>query len=84
MADLVLPTSVVGSWRVPEWLERLKTGYYRSRMSRTQLEEVHDCAVTAAIKDQELAGIDIAVEAVNIVTADVDVPWALHVWGPPG
>jgi 5-methyltetrahydropteroyltriglutamate--homocysteine methyltransferase len=55
----MLPTTVVGSWPVPEWLERLKTDYFRSRMSRTQLAEIHDCAVTAAIKDQELAGIDI-------------------------
>ncbi|HEY2220561.1 hypothetical protein [Actinomycetospora sp.] len=72
MDDLVLPTTVVGSWPVPEWLERLKTDYFRSRMSRTQLEEIHDCAVTAAIKEQELAGIDIVSDGELRRDNDVD------------
>jgi 5-methyltetrahydropteroyltriglutamate--homocysteine methyltransferase len=72
MGDLVLPTTVVGSWPVPEWLERLKTDYFRSRMSRTQLEEIHDCAVTAAIKEQELAGIDIVSDGELRRDNDVD------------
>jgi 5-methyltetrahydropteroyltriglutamate--homocysteine methyltransferase len=55
----LLPTTVVGSYSVPEWLERLKTDYYRSRISRTHLGEIHDMAIKAALKDQELAGIDI-------------------------
>ncbi len=55
----VLPTTVVGSYSVPEWLERLKTDYYRNRISRTHLREIHDMAVKAALKDQETAGIDI-------------------------
>lgn len=59
-ADLpLLPTSVVGSWSVPEWLERAKTGVYHGTVSRAQLSEMHDLAVKAAIKDQEVAGIDI-------------------------
>jgi 5-methyltetrahydropteroyltriglutamate--homocysteine methyltransferase len=72
MEKLVLPTTVVGSWPVPEWLERLKTDYFRSRMSRTQLEEIHDCAVTAAIKEQELAGIDIVSDGELRRDNDVD------------
>jgi len=72
MENLVLPTTVVGSWPVPEWLERLKTDYFRSRMSRTQLEEIHDCAVTAAIKEQELAGIDIVSDGELRRDNDVD------------
>jgi 5-methyltetrahydropteroyltriglutamate--homocysteine methyltransferase len=55
----VLPTTVVGSYSVPEWLERLKTDYYRSRISRSHLREIHDMAIKAALKDQETAGIDI-------------------------
>jgi 5-methyltetrahydropteroyltriglutamate--homocysteine methyltransferase len=55
----VLPTTVVGSYSVPEWLERLKTDYYRNRISRSHLGEIHDMAVKAALKDQESAGIDI-------------------------
>src|ERR671938_235890 len=55
----LLPTAVVGSYSVPEWLERLKTDYFQRRISTDTLEEIHDVAIKAAIKDQELAGIDI-------------------------
>ena len=54
-----LPTTVVGSYSVPEWLERLKTDYYQRRISGQHLEEIHEIAIKAAIKDQERAGIDI-------------------------
>ena len=54
-----LPTTVVGSYSMPGWLERLKTEYFARRISRHDLEEIHDTAVKAAIKDQEVAGIDI-------------------------
>ncbi len=56
---VLLPTTVVGSYSVPEWLERLKTEYYQRRISAQHLTEIHEVAVKAAIKDQELAGIDI-------------------------
>lgn len=55
----ILPTTVVGSYPVPEWMERLKTDYLRGRMSRAQLVDVHEMAIKAALRDQELAGIDI-------------------------
>jgi len=55
----ILPTSVVGSYSMPGWLERLKTDYHARRISRQDLDEIHDAAVKAAIKDQEVAGIDI-------------------------
>jgi 5-methyltetrahydropteroyltriglutamate--homocysteine methyltransferase len=55
----ILPTTVVGSYPVPEWMERLKTDYLRGRMSRAQLIDVHEMAIKAALRDQELAGIDI-------------------------
>src|SRR5678816_147219 len=55
----LLPTSVVGSYSMPGWLERLKTEYVLRRISRQELDEIHDTAVKAAIKDQEVAGVDI-------------------------
>lgn len=55
----ILPTTVVGSYSMPGWLERLKTEYYARRISRRDLDEIHDTAVKAAIKDQEMAGLDI-------------------------
>ncbi len=55
----ILPTSVVGSYSMPGWLERLKTEYFARRISRHDLEEIHDNAVKAAIKDQEVAGVDV-------------------------
>jgi 5-methyltetrahydropteroyltriglutamate--homocysteine methyltransferase len=55
----LLPTSVVGSYSVPEWLERVKTDYFQRRISGETLDEIHDVAIKAAIKDQERAGIDV-------------------------
>jgi 5-methyltetrahydropteroyltriglutamate--homocysteine methyltransferase len=55
----LLPTTVVGSYSVPEWLERLKTDHYQRRISAQHLDEIHDVAIKAALKDQELAGVDI-------------------------
>ena len=54
-----LSTSVVGSYSVPEWLERLKTDYYQRRISGPSLKEIHEVAIKAAIKDQETAGVDV-------------------------
>jgi len=59
MALPLLPTTVVGSYSMPGWLERLKTEFYARRISRRDLDEIHDTAVKAAIKDQELAGVDV-------------------------
>jgi len=55
----ILPTTVVGSYSMPSWLERLKTEFFARRISRQELDEIHDTAVKAAIKDQEVAGLDI-------------------------
>ncbi len=54
-----LPTTVVGSYSVPQWLERLKNDYYQNRLSWQHLSEICDVAIKAALKDQELAGIDV-------------------------
>ncbi len=55
----VLATSVVGSYSVPEWLERLKTDYYQRRISGAYIQEIHEVAIKAALKDQERAGVDV-------------------------
>src|SRR5918992_1477907 len=68
----VLPTTVVGSYSVPEWLERLKTDYYQRRISGQHLAEIHEIAIKAAIKDQERAGIDIVSDGELRRDNDVD------------
>ncbi len=68
----LLPTTVIGSWSVPDWLERAKTGLYHGSMSRSQLAEMHDMAVKAALKDQEVAGIDIVTDGELRRDNDVD------------
>jgi 5-methyltetrahydropteroyltriglutamate--homocysteine methyltransferase len=50
---------MVGSYAMPGWLERLKTDYFARRISSHDLEQIYDAAVKAAIKDQEVAGLDI-------------------------
>jgi len=55
----ILPTAIVGSYAMPGWLERLKTDYFSRRISRHDLDEIYDAATKAAIKDQEIAGLDI-------------------------
>ena len=69
---MLLPTTVVGSYSVPEWLERLKTEYYQRRISAQHLTEIHEVAIKAAIKDQELAGIDIVSDGELRRDNDVD------------
>ena len=44
---------------MPGWLERLKTEFFARRISKHELDEIHDAAVKAAIKDQEVAGLDV-------------------------
>ena len=59
MASVLLPTAVIGSDSMPGWLERAKNEYLLRRITAHDLEEMHDAAVKAAIKDQEVAGLDI-------------------------
>jgi len=68
----VLPTTVVGSYPVPAWMERLKTDYARGRMSHVQLADVHEMAIKAALRDQETAGIDIVSDGELRRDNDVD------------
>jgi 5-methyltetrahydropteroyltriglutamate--homocysteine methyltransferase len=50
---------MLGSYAMPGWLDRLKTEYFLRRISRNDLDEIYDAAVKAAVKDQEVAGLDI-------------------------
>jgi 5-methyltetrahydropteroyltriglutamate--homocysteine methyltransferase len=58
-APVLLPTSVIGSYSVPEWLGQLKNDFYRRRISRRYLDEINEMAIKAAVVDQSRAGIDI-------------------------
>lgn len=58
----ILPTSMIGSYAMPGWLERLKTEFFARRISRHDLDEINDAASKAAIKDQETAGLDIVTD----------------------
>jgi 5-methyltetrahydropteroyltriglutamate--homocysteine methyltransferase len=55
----LLPTTVTGSYSMPEWLKRAKNDYLQRRVSRHDLDEMHDAVRKGAIKDQEIAGVDI-------------------------
>ena len=55
----LLPTTVIGSYSMPEWLERAKNDYLSRRLSKRDLDEMHDAVRKAAIKDQEAAGLDV-------------------------
>ena len=50
----VLATSVVGSYSVPEWLERLKTDFYQRRISGQYLDDIHEVAIKAALNSLSL------------------------------
>jgi 5-methyltetrahydropteroyltriglutamate--homocysteine methyltransferase len=55
----ILPTTVIGSYAVPEWLGQLRNDYFQRRISEQTLAEIQDMATKAALVDQEHAGIDI-------------------------
>jgi len=58
----MLTTAVVGSYSLPGWLERAKNDFLRRRVTRHDLDEMHDAAIKAAIKDQETAGVDVVTD----------------------
>jgi len=69
---LLLPTTVIGSYAVPEWLGQLKNDYYQRRISKSYIDEIHEMAIKAAILDQERAGIDIVSDGELRRDNDVD------------
>ena len=54
-----LPITVIGSYSMPVWLERAKNDFLQRKVSRHDLDDMYDSARKAAVKDQEVAGIDI-------------------------
>jgi hypothetical protein len=44
---------------MPQWLERAKNDYLQRKISRHDIDDMHDAARKAALKDQEVAGIDL-------------------------
>lgn len=69
---ITLPTTVIGSYSVPDWLGRLKDDFHQRRISAQHLGEVHEVAIKAAIKDQERAGVDIVSDGELRRDNDVD------------
>jgi len=69
---VLLPTTVIGSYAVPEWLGQLKNDYYQRRISKSYIDEIHEMAIKAAILDQERAGIDIVSDGELRRDNDVD------------
>ena len=55
----LLPTSVIGSYSFPRWLDHVRQFGAKGVLTPEQVEEAHDNAVKSAIKDHELAGVDI-------------------------
>lgn len=55
----ILPTTVVGSYSLPKWLELARELYNQGKLTDEEIEEAHDNAVKSCIKDQELAGVDV-------------------------
>jgi 5-methyltetrahydropteroyltriglutamate--homocysteine methyltransferase len=68
----LLPTTVIGSYSVPEWLGQLRNEYYQRRISRRYLDEIHETAIKAALLDQERAGIDIVTDGELRRDNDID------------
>jgi 5-methyltetrahydropteroyltriglutamate--homocysteine methyltransferase len=56
---VLLPTTVIGSYSLPHWLEELRLLATRNAITPADLEEAHDNAVRSVIHDQEQAGVDI-------------------------
>lgn len=55
----LLPTTVIGSYSFPAWLEKARELGVQGVLTPGQLEEAHDNAVRSAVMDQEIAGVDI-------------------------
>lgn len=72
MPTVPLPTTVIGSYSVPEWLGQLRNDFYQRRISRRYLDEITDTAIKAAVLDQERARIDIVTDGELRRDNDID------------
>lgn len=59
MPESLLPTTVIGSYSFPPWLETIRTLGKEGALPPAAVQEAHDAAVRSAILDQETAGVDI-------------------------
>ncbi len=57
--DKLIPTTVIGSYSLPKWLERVRDAGKAGELADAQVAEAHDNAVKSCVMDQELAGIDV-------------------------
>lgn len=57
--DKLIPTTVIGSYSLPAWLENARAAGEAGTLTPEQVAEAHDNAVKSCVKDQELAGIDV-------------------------
>lgn len=55
----LLPTTVIGSYSLPPWLEKVRDLGRKGDLAPGDVAEAHDNAVRSAVMDQELAGVDI-------------------------
>ncbi|MBI2198825.1 MAG: hypothetical protein HYU42_09540 [Candidatus Rokubacteria bacterium] len=55
----LLPTAVIGSYSLPRWLEQPREDHKSGALGDAELDEAHDNAVKAWLKDQEMAGVDV-------------------------
>ena len=61
-ADILIPTSTIGSYAPPSWLCVTLEAIGRGEFGETDINETFDDAVRTAIADQERAGVDIITE----------------------
>jgi 5-methyltetrahydropteroyltriglutamate--homocysteine methyltransferase len=54
----LLPTTVIGSYSRPKWLDLAILNHKKGLLTEQELKDAFDNAVRSAIHDQELAGID--------------------------
>ncbi len=55
----ILPTSVIGSYPRPYWLRRMMKLRKAGKIDEERMREAFDDAVTAVVREQETAGVDI-------------------------
>ena len=59
MAKKLLPTTIVGSYPKPKWLNHIKKEHAAGKVSDKIMEQAYVDAIEKIVKEQELAGIDI-------------------------
>ena len=59
MSNLLLPTTVVGSYPKPKWLNRTIREYQEGKLSDNIMEEAYKDAIKLVVKEHEIAGVDI-------------------------